>query len=366
MGVVNIEDTPDGLVLRWEQDALADIDFENSKTQATKPEHQAFIRKHTIWRCEIPVDDVLFLKPYNMRYIGWSERGQRYRFIFNEFNERGHGHVRLLEIGLDGVVNLLVEEKSATVVDYDQKLWCKISPEDNNILWTRERDGRNHLYRFSADGTLKNQITQGDWLVRSVEFVDTRERKTWFKAFGVKGQDPYHTHLACVNFGGAALRFITEEDSSHLLRFGPDRRFIIDSWSRVDLLPRAGVIDAATGKQVVFLHKAGLGPLESTYIFPERFVAQGRDHETDIYGIIIKPPNFDKDMTYPVIDIIYAHPSQFIVPKNFKNLGALRAMSEAGYVIVMVDGMGTNWRFKVFHDVAYKNMKDAGIPDHIA
>ncbi len=221
------------------------------------------------------------------------------------------------------------------------------------------------MYRFSADGTLKNQITQGDWLVRSVEFVDTRERKIWFKAFGVKGQDPYHTHLACVNFGGSALRFITEEDGSHLLRFGPDRRFIIDSRSRVDLLPRAGVIDATTGKQVVFLHKAELGPLESTYIFPERFVAKGRDHETDIYGIIIKPPNFDKDMTYPVIDIIYAHPSQFIVPKNFKNLGALRAMPEAGYVIVMVDGMGTNWRSKAFHDVAYKNM-DAGIPDHIA
>lgn len=119
MGVVNIEDTPDGLVLRWEQDALADIDFESSKTQATKPEYQAFIRKHNIWRCEIPVDDALFLKPYNMRYVGWSKRGQRYRFIFNEFNERGHGHVRLLEIGLDGVVNLLVEEKSATVVDYD-------------------------------------------------------------------------------------------------------------------------------------------------------------------------------------------------------------------------------------------------------
>ncbi len=452
-GVVDIEDTPDGLVLRWEQNALADIDLESSKKQPTKPEYQVFIRRHNIWRrkdgiekqvsycgfeddsftasnptpdgrhavaiqtrpgsqyllelknsvpedqlrpktqnsanglngghCragdhiptsrprlfdlagshEIPVDDSLFRNPYNMRYIGWSECGQKYRFVFNE---RGHGLVRLLEIGLDGVVRLLVEEESATVVDYDQKLWYRILPESNDILWASERDGWNHLYRFSADGTLKNQITQGDWLVRSVEFVDTRQRKIWFKALGVKGQDPYHPHLACVSFDGSALRFITEEDGAHLWQFGPDRRFIIDSWSRVDLLPQAGVIEAATGKQVVFLHKVDLGPLESTYVFPERFVAKGRDNETDIYGVIIKPPNFDKNMKYPVIDIIYAHPFQFIVPKSFKNFGALRTMAEAGYVTIMVDGMGTNWRSKAFHDVSYKNIKDAGIPDHIA
>lgn len=130
--------------------------------------------------------------------------------------------------------------------------------------------------------------------------------------------------------------------------------------------PKAAVVDAATGKQVVFLHKVELGTLESTYVFPERFVAKRRDYETDIYGVIMKPPNFDKNKTYPIIDIIYAHPFQFIVPKSFKKFGGLRSVSEAGNVVVMVDGMGTNWRSKAFHDVAYKDLKDAGIPDHIA
>jgi dipeptidyl aminopeptidase/acylaminoacyl peptidase len=34
--------------------------------------------------------------------------------------------------------------------------------------------------------------------------------------------------------------------------------------------------------------------------------------------------------------------------------------------VVQIDGMGTNNRSKAFHDVAFKNLKDAGFPDRIA
>ncbi|KAJ2970555.1 hypothetical protein NQ176_g8134 [Zarea fungicola] len=456
-GIANIEDTPDGLLLWWQQDPLTDAALETPAKVGLgdKPENQVFIRKHNLWsrkdgverqvsyngfeddsfgsasaspdgrfavatqtrsgsaypmelknsvpveqfrpkikksangpggvhrragdhlptdrprlfdlakRCEVPTDDSLFRNPYQVLLIGWSECGTKYRFIFNE---RGHKHLRLLEIGLDGDVRLLVDEASHTVVDYNQKLWYKFVPETKDILWMSERDGWNHLYRFSEDGSLQNQITKGEWVVRSVEYVDVKERKIWFKACGIiRGQDPYYLHLACVDFDGSNLRCITREDGTHVWKFGPGRRFIIDSWSRVDLVPKVSVIDAANPKQAMFLHHVEQSPDErETYSFPERFAAKGRDGKTDIYGVIVRPSNFDPTKTYPIMDVIYAHPFQCITPKPFKTFAVLRKATEPGYVAVIIDGMGTNWRSKAFRDVSYKNTIDAGLPDHIA
>lgn len=187
-------------------------------------------------RREIPTDDSLFRNPYEIKRIGWSQCGQNFHFIFNE---RGHKHVRLREISLDGTVKVLVEDCSDTVADYNQKLWYKLMPAANEVFWASERDGWNHLDRFDLDnGSLKNQVTKGEWVVKSVEHIDAKEQKIWFTACGViSGQDPYFAHLACVNFDGSDLRVVTKEDVTHLWKFSPDRRFIIDSWSRVDLLP---------------------------------------------------------------------------------------------------------------------------------
>ena len=106
------------------------------------------------------------------------------------FNERGDKHVRLLEIGLDGAVKVLVDDSTETVVDYNQKLWYKFLPGE--VIWASERDGWNHLYRFSLEnGSLLNQISTGERVVGSVEYVDPQERKISFKGLGmINGQDP--------------------------------------------------------------------------------------------------------------------------------------------------------------------------------
>lgn len=41
-------------------------------------------------------------------------------------------------------------------------------------------------------------------------------------------------------------------------------------------------------------------------------------------------------------------------------------MAEAGFIMVQADGLGTNHRGKKFHDVSWKNLKDAGFPDRIS
>ncbi len=48
---------------------------------------------------------------------------------------------------------------------------------------------------------------------------------------------------------------------------------------------------------------------------PEVFMTKGRDGTTDIWGVIIRPTNFDPSRKYPVIENIYAGPQGSFVPK---------------------------------------------------
>ena len=67
-----------------------------------------------------------------------------------------------------------------------------------------------------------------------------------------------------------------------------------------------------------------------------------------------------------MIEQIYAGPHGHFVPKRFRAWSDPKAMAELGFVVVQIDGMGTNWRHKAFHDVCWKNLGDSGFPDRIA
>lgn len=237
-----------------------------------------------------------------------------------------------------------------------------------------ERDGWNHLYLYDLEkGVLKNQITRGEWVVKAVDRVDEKSRRIWFSGCGmVDGQDPYFAHLARVNFDGSGLKILTEGDGMHWWKWSPEgdgRRYLIDAWSRVDHPPTVVVRDGETGEKLVTLveGEGNLSPLlKAGWNPPERFAAPGRDGKTMVYGIIVRPSDFDPAKKYPVVEYIYAGPAGYYADKDFTTLDLFREWADLGFVVVMLDGMGTNWRSKAFHDVCHKNLGDAGFPDRMA
>ncbi|KAM0447061.1 hypothetical protein ACHAQK_000604 [Fusarium lateritium] len=314
---------------------------------------------------EVTTDNKLFENPYRLNSLGWNKKSQEYLFYFNE---RGHQHVRVIGMSTSGHVRVLVEEESTTFVDYT-KVYYKVFKETDELLWLSERGGYNHLYLIDlTTGTVKAQITKGSWMVNLVESVDEEHRRIWLQGYGLKdGEDPYHAHLARVNFDGSDFKILTDGDGTHSWAFSPDKRYLKDTWSRVDSPPTTVLRDGESGEEIMELEKGNLKELQDKgWASPERFIAPGRDGETLIYGIIIRPANFDNTKEYPVLDSIYAGPHSFFVPKVFSALSRQRQWADEGYVVVQIDGMGTNWRGKSFHDVCYKNLHDSGLPDHIA
>jgi len=203
--------------------------------------------------------------------------------------------------------------------------------------------------------------------VRGVDRVDEQKRQIWFRAGGIHPrQDPYHVHYCRINFDGSSLVLLTEGDGTHTLQYSPDRSFLLDTYSRVDLPPVCELRRAEDGGLVCTIERADASALLATgWQMPERFVAKGRDATTDIYGILLRPMRFDPARRYPVIENIYAGPQSSFVPKAWSEHYGMEELAELGFVLVMIDGMGTSNRSKAFHDVCWKNIADAGFPDRI-
>jgi len=318
-------------------------------------------------RKAIPTDDARFANPWSIGEYRWSPDSRRFTFLFNQ---RGHQVLRVVAVDAGtGEAKALIDEPSKTFVDYSNKTYLNFLEEEGEILWMSERDGWNHLYLIDAGtGAVKNQVTKGEWVVLGVDRVEEERRQIWFRAGGIRAaQDPYHVHFARVDFDGSGLTIFTEGDGTHKIQPSPDGKFLIDTYSRVDLPPVTELRDAEDGHLVCELERADWSALlETGWKVPERFVAKGRDGTTDIFGVIFRPTNFDPEQKYPVIEQIYAGPHGAHVPKAFAPFHGAQALAELGFVVVQIDGMGTNWRSRAFHDVCWKNLADAGFPDRIA
>jgi len=314
----------------------------------------------------IPVDPTPFAKAWSIDRVHWRADGEEVYLLHNE-----RGHQRLSVMGIDartGSVRTVLEERSATFVDYSQKTILHWLGDRAEFLWASERDGWNHLYRVDAISGVVRQVTRGEFVVRRIEHVDLDRGQLWFSAYGLHPrQDPYHLHLARINLDGSELTLLTQSDGDHEWSFAPDRQHFVASWSRIDQPWVTELRLAADGALLTELAREDATALLAAGFRPaERFVAKGRDGATDIHGILILPANFDPSRRYPVIEDIYAGPHGQHVPKRWGLSLRQRALAELGFAVVQIDGMGTNWRHKAFHDVCWRNLADAGFPDRMA
>jgi dienelactone hydrolase len=325
-------------------------------------------------RTEIAIDHALFPNPYSLSPPVWWKDSRGFTF---EYNQRGHQAYTVIEVNAQtGKTRPVIAETTKTFFYYNNlgpglsggRKYRHDVNDGKEIIWASERDGWEHLYLYDGvTGQVKNRITKGDWLVRNVDFVDDEKRQIWFEAGGMNpGQDPYFTHYYRINFDGTGLTRLTEADGTHTVVFSHDRKYYVDTWQRVDLAPVAQLRRASDQKVVMNLDKGDdTALLAAGFKYPEVFVAKGRDGQTDIWGVIIRPMNFDPAKKYPVIENIYAGPQGSFVPKTFSAVSPDQALAELGFIVVHIDGMGTSNRSKAFHDVAFKNLGDAGFPDRI-
>jgi len=289
------------------------------------------------------------------------------RFFTYEKFDRGHQRFRIIEVDAStGNTRNIVDEKTKTFI-YMARQNTYYPDSANLLIRTSEKDGWRHLYLVDLITGHEQSITKGSWVVRDVDSIDRRKKQIWFSASGMNpDEDPYLIHYYRVGFNGRDLVSLTPDKGNHNITFSPDGKYFIDTYSQVNVRPVTKLRRSADGKEIALLEQADLSYYTTIGVSPpEVFVAKGRDGVTDIWGIVSRPSDYDPGKKYPVLENIYAGPHDAFVPKSFVPYSEMQSLAELGFIVVMIDGMGTANRSKAFHDVCWQDLADAGFPDRI-
>ena len=304
--------------------------------------------------------------------VQWTADGAS---VFYTHRTRDFKSYKLFRVdAATGAATELLDETGPTYVELNQ--FTRLNPawrvlgDGSEFLWWSERDGFGHLYLYGGDGTLRNRVTSGPWLVLDVIAVDEAARTVYFTAVGrEEGRHPYHAHMYRIGLDGSGLQLLTPEDAVHQVTPSPSGRYFVDQYSTPETAPVAVVRDR-TGRAVQTVETADITALEAAgWIPPVPFQARGRDGVTPVYGLLWFPSDFDPEKSYPVVDYIYPGPQVGAVTQytfSAPGRGNGRALAELGFVVFAVDAFGTPLRSKAFHDGYYGNMGDNGLPDHIS
>ena len=302
--------------------------------------------------------------------VKWAPDGNTLAFVSTS---RYHQHewFRIADVAT-GKVRTVFEESSKTYLESGNgKVNWAYLPASHEAVWYSEHSNWGQLYLYDTDsGKLKRAITTGEGNVTEMLKVDPASRTVWFRAVGrQKGVDPYFQQFYKVSLDGGQPTLLTPEDADHSVELSPDGKLFVDAYSTATVPPVTVLRSSEDGHVVATVAKADISRLKAAgWVPPVPITVKARDGKTELYGMMFKPSNFDPSKKYPIIDYIYPGPQTGSVSgRSFSAArGDHQAMAELGFIVVAIDGMGTPWRSKAFHDTWFGNMGDNTLPDQVA
>jgi len=301
--------------------------------------------------------------------VQWSPDASQVAFVSTSRDHK-HEQFRVAEAEAGAVRDVFDETATTFFESGNGRVNWHFLPKSNEVLWFSERDGWGQLYLYDLQtGGLKHQITTGVGNVTQVLRVDEKGRTVYFAGVGKEqGRDPYFRHLYRIGLDGKDLRLLTPEDADHDVSLSPEGEVFVDNYSRADVRPIA-VLRNLNGRQIVVLEQADISRLVAAgWKPPTPITVKARDGVTDLYGLMFKPTDLDETKKYPIINHIYPGPQTGSVGgRSFSPArGDTQALAELGFIVVEIDGMGTPWRSKKFHEAYYGDMGDNTLPDQVA
>ncbi len=275
---------------------------------------------------------------------------------------RLQNHLRLFFFDVrSGERRLVMEERSDAWIDVfdffagvDDYFYF---PEGvREFFWISDRDGWNHLYRYSYNGELLNQVTDGQWVVTRVEGIDADGRTIYYT--GTEAS-PLQRQLYAIGFDGSGKRRLTTEPGTHNIAMSPNAAYYVDTWSsttsprRVELWSTGGATGEASLLETIESNDDVLPfARELDYSNLELFDFTTRDG-VRIDGSMIRPPDFDASREYPVLLSIYGGPGSQQVYDAWSSNGWHQYLAQQGYIVVGLNNRGSGNYGRDFMEVVY-------------
>ena len=314
-----------------------------------------------------PVPTKLLEHIYSADRLDWTPDGTRLR---TEYVLRGFTGFGILEFDTRQSAWRKVIEEYDPKFSFYNGLHFRHDLDADTSLWMSERTGWSHLYRIDLrTGRTLNAVTAGKWVMRKVVHVDPAQGFVLVEALGLNpDENPYQAHLCRVNLDGTGFTDLTPSNAHHEINLSPNRKYFLDTASRPDLPPTYTLRRTSDGTVVTTLGTANIsGATKAGWATPIPFHTKDRDGKFDIWGVIHRPKPFDPTKRYPVLEHIYAGPHDSFTQAGFSPwwYDVVREPNINGFYVVQIDGLGTRNRGREFHQRAWQNLRDAGLPDRI-
>lgn len=262
--------------------------------------------------------------------------------------------------------------RSAVLFSETAETWLNLHDnlrplEDGSIVWTSERDGFSHLYRWNEGGW--TQLTDGDWMVREVKGVDVVAGRIYFT--GNYG-DPLEQHLFWIDMNApAAPQRVTEAGWWNDAEMDEEASRALVFRSNTSQPPQV-YLAGAGGERIAWIEENALdsnhpyAPYLDSHVAPEFGTIPAADGSELHYRML--SPEREPGRKYPVFVQVYGGPwGGRQVTRSWTRDAALHQyLVDRGWIVFSVDGRGSPDRGKAFEDHIYRAMGGVEVADQLA
>lgn len=263
---------------------------------------------------------------------------------------------------VSGKTRVVLEERADTYIDITDNLTFL---DNNEFIWSSEKDGFNHLYLYDAAGNEKVQLTSGEWDVTDFYGVDPKQKYFYYRS---SEEGPTQRHVFSASLNGSFKRKLTPKKGQNSPQFSQTNEFFINTHSDANTPPFISLINFK-GKEIrVLKDNMKLAKTLRDVNAPKKeFFSFTPSHGTELNCWIIKPNDFDESKKYPVLVSIYGGPGSNTVNDSWgsKTLMWEMMLAQQGYIIVSVDNRGTGNRGRDFKHSTYQQLGKLEVEDYI-
>ncbi len=253
----------------------------------------------------------------------------------------------LLANAATGELSSILKEESKTWINVAQEpLFLKSRDE---FLWTSERSGFRHIYRYRNNGELLGQLTKGDWEVVAISAIDEKSGRIYYTS---SQASPLETQLYSVSLTGGEPTRVTSEEGSHMISMNEQGTAYVDSHSSLHQ-PGQTVLAHTDGQPPTVLRAA---EKKNEALLPEEIVTLKTNDGATLYGRLIKPANYQPGTRYPLIVSVYGGPGVQTVRNRWYGASWEQVLAHAGYLVWQLDNRGSKGRGLAFEAPIYRKM----------
>ena len=231
------------------------------------------------------------------------------------------------------------------------------------IFWSW-KDGFTHLYLMDVNTLKQEQLTSGNWVVKSIAGFCQATKSA---IIITKEANVLQRNIYSLSLKTKKRTLLDNGKGVHQANLSEDGLWMLDTWQEPDVPRACAVTNTKTGKSTLL--QTAPNPWEGWYqpIF-EMGSVKAEDGITDLYWRMVKPADFDPSKKYPTVVYVYGGPHAHSIEASWH--WASRSwetyMAQKGYILFILDNRGSEDRGRDFEQATFRHLGQVEMRDQMS